>query len=75
MRDGLWEIVKGTEAVPAVREAAAKYQVRKNKALANLVLSIDPELLYLLGDRDPTEPKDVWDAMGEQFQTGQDSWT
>lgn len=68
MRDGLWEIVTGTEEVPAAREAAAKYQVRKNKALANLVLSIDPELLYLLGDRDPTEPKDVWDAMGEQFQ-------
>ena len=57
MKEGLWTIVNGTEVPPAdgADEAVVtRYIARKDRALATIVLSIDPSLLYLLG-----EPKDA----------------
>ena len=39
---------------------------RKNRALAIIVLSIDPSLLYLIAD--PTDPTVVWGKLSTQFQ-------
>ena len=69
MRDGLWHIVAGTERAPdATREAEkyAKYKGRKERALATIVLSIDPSLLYLLGE--PEDPVEVWQKLASQYQ-------
>lgn len=68
IRDGLWEHVQGTEEESDDRDLAIKYRARKNQALANIVLSVDTELLYLLGDEDPTDPKEVRDTLSDQFQ-------
>lgn len=38
---------------------------KKNRALAIIVLSLDPSLLYLLGE--PSEPDDVWTTLVNQF--------
>ena len=50
VKDGLWGIVSGTETAPASTEAEkfAKFVGRRDKALAIIVLSVDPSLLYLL---------------------------
>ena len=75
MREGLWRIVDGTEVEPVDNglvgqgsNAAAinKYIARKEKALATIVLSIEPSLLYLVGD--PQEPSVLWKQLSEQFQ-------
>ena len=60
VKDGLWSIVSGTETAPAATEAEkfAKFVSRRDKALAIIVLSVDPSLLYLLGD--PEDPVAVW---------------
>ena len=44
----------------------AKYPARKDRALATIVLSIEPSLLYLL--QDPKEPVEVWNKLESQFQ-------
>ena len=58
VREGLWGIVSGTEECPD-RETDAdkytKYVGRRDRALATIVLAIDPSLLYLLGDG-PSRP-------------------
>ena len=62
MRDGLWQIVAGTEEAPdATREAD---NGRKERALATIVLSEDPSLLYLLGE--PEDPVAVWEKLARQ---------
>ena len=69
MREGLWSIVNATEASPAdgVDEATRqKYEARKDRALATIVLSIDTSLLYLLGE--PKDPVEVWRKLENQFQ-------
>ena len=69
MKDGLWGIVNESEAAPAedaTAEVKAKYQTRKDRALATIVLSIEPSLLYLLGD--PSDPVVVWKTLSNQFQ-------
>ena len=68
MKDGLWSFVDGTEIVPPQAEAErySKYVAKKNRALAIVVLSIEPSLLYLLGD--PQDPVVVWDKLSAQFQ-------
>ena len=68
MKDGLWSFVDGTEIVPPQVEAErySKYVAKKNRALAIVVLSIEPSLLYLLGD--PQDPVVVWDKLSAQFQ-------
>lgn len=68
MKDGLWGIVNGTETLPgdATAERTSKFQVRKDRALALIVLSIDTSLLYLIGD--PSDPIVVWTTLCNQFQ-------
>ena len=67
MREGLWGIVTKTEAEPdSGTERHAKFVVRRDRALATIVLSLDPSLLYLIGD--PTDPAVVWEKLSTQFQ-------
>ena len=42
LRDGLWGIVQGMEVAPGEAAVVAKFNVRWDKALAILGLSIDP---------------------------------
>ena len=68
-KDGVWGIVSGTEAPPADGAAAdtkERYAGRQDKALATIALSVDPSLLYLLGN--PVDPVVVWRKLEEQFQ-------
>ena len=59
MKDGLWNIVNGKESAPGNDHAdQAKFMTRRDKALAQIVLSIQPSLLYLHGD--PEDPVVVW---------------
>ena len=67
MREGLWGIVAGTEVAPGEGEDGhGKFVSRRDKALAIVVLSVDPTLLYLIGE--PTDPKAVWTKLADQFQ-------
>ena len=68
MTDGRWNIVNGKENAPEDGHAEQeKIMTRRDKALAQIVLSIDPSLLYLLGD--PEDPVVVWKKFFEsQFQ-------
>eukprot|EP00794_Sanderia_malayensis_P004207 gene4207-4768_t len=68
MKDSLWSLIDKTETVPpqTAAERHAKYITRKNRALAIVVLSIEPCLLYLLGD--PQDPVVVWNKLAAQFQ-------
>ena len=68
MKDGVWGIVNGTETRPRPTEAdsVAKFITKWDKKLVILVLSIDPPLLYLIGE--PTNPIDVWQKLADQFQ-------
>uniref|UniRef100_A0A1X7UF57 Retrovirus-related Pol polyprotein from transposon TNT 1-94 n=1 Tax=Amphimedon queenslandica TaxID=400682 RepID=A0A1X7UF57_AMPQE len=43
----------------------------KDRALAIVVLSVDPTLLYILGE--PTDPVEVWKTLSEQYQ--KKTWT
>ncbi len=66
MKHGLWSIVDGSETAPAEgagQDAIHKFACRKDKALA---LSVEPSLLYLLGE--PDDPVAVWKKLGDQFQ-------
>ena len=65
----LWDIVRGTETEPDTQDEGVKrnFWRRKDRALATVVLTVDPSKLYLLGD-DPEDPKLVWDTLGDQFQ-------
>ena len=67
MRDGPWDIVSENESAPAEEEAAkySKFMDRRDRALATIVLSIDPSLLYLIGD--PDDPS-VWEKRSDQYQ-------
>ena len=68
MKEELWSIVNGTEQAPVGREEEklAKLIARKDQAVALIVLSVEPSLLYLVGD--PDEPVTVWKKMSDQFQ-------
>ena len=68
MKDSLWGIVSGTETSPSEEQADArrKFVSRSDRALAIIVLAVDPSLLYLLGD--PKDPRAVWQKLEEQFQ-------
>ena len=68
VKDGLWNIVKGTKTVPegATADARAKLETRRDRALAIIVLSIAPSLLYLLGE--PEDPLAVWKKLSDKFQ-------
>ena len=68
MRDGVWGIVSKTEESPSADEpdVLAKFVATKDRALATIVLSVDPSLLYFIGD--PQDPAIVWEKLGNQFQ-------
>ena len=68
MKDGLWNLVNGTERPPLSSEAEqhAKFMARRDRALAIIVLSVEPSLLYLIGD--PEDPIVVWKKLADQFQ-------
>ena len=44
----------------------AKFMAQKDRALATIVLAVEPSLLYLLGD--PEDPVAVWKRLSGQFQ-------
>ena len=69
VRDGLWRIVVGTETEPGETAEAvrrSKFLARSDRALATIVLAVDPALLYLIGD--PNDPGAVWKNLQDQFQ-------
>ena len=68
MKDGLWSIVSGSERPPDIAEADkyAKFAARRDRALAIIVLSVEPSLLYLIGE--PEDPITVWKKLADQFQ-------
>ncbi len=66
MRDGLWELIDGSEVEPEEAEPKLKYKGRRNKALGTIILTISTKLHYLLGT--PTDPKVVWTILENQFQ-------
>ena len=68
IKDSLWGIVSGADEAPAEEQADArkKFMARKDRALAIIVLAVDPSLLYLLGE--PEDPQAVWRRLEEQFQ-------
>ncbi len=68
IRDNLWGIVNETEVAPdGAGEARSKFLARRDRALATIVLSIDPSLLYLIG-ADPEDPVSVWKKLRDHFQ-------
>ena len=73
IKEGLHGFVNGTEIEPNATEADAltKYRARKDKALAFIVLAIDPKLLYLISD--PKDPAVVWTMLSDTFQ--KKSWS
>ena len=56
MKDNVWNIVNQIEESPAPTELdkIRTFNLRRDRALAIIVLSIDPKLLYLIGD--PVDP-------------------
>ena len=66
MREELWTIVDGKEEAPEAAGQLVKFNARKDRALAIIVLSVEPSLLYLLGD--PNDPVTVWNKLSSQFQ-------
>ena len=56
VKDGLWGVVDGTDTDPGTEnvEARRKYLSTRDRALAMIVLSMEPSLLYLIGD--PQDP-------------------
>lgn len=67
MSNGVWVIVARTEVSPGPDKPKdlAKFVARGNRALATIVLSVDPSLLYLLGDSQ--DPAVVWEKLANQF--------
>lgn len=67
MRDGLWDLVNGTETAPRSDPSKlASYMAKSDRALATIVLSIEPSFLYLIGE--PEDPIVVWKKLFDQFQ-------
>ena len=67
MKMGVWGIVNGTDVCPLEDEQAIrKFNSQRDRALANIVLAVEPSLLYLLGD--PQDPVVVWKKLCDQFQ-------
>ena len=68
MKEELYSIVIGLEtALPATSvNMYKKFCTRRDRALATIVLAVQPELLYLLGD--PVDPAAVWKKLEDTFQ-------
>ena len=65
IREGLWGIVSGTDE-EAEADKRAKFMARKDRALATIVLAVEPSLHYIVGD--PVDPAAVWRKLSGQFQ-------
>jgi len=64
-KGGLWGIVSGTDIEPEEGEKArVRFAARCDKALATIVLAMEPCLLYLVGN----DPVAIWRVLSEQFQ-------
>ena len=66
LKQQLWGIVSGMQTAPEGADELDEFKVKRDKALATLVLAVEPSLLYLLGE--PKDPKTVWDILQGQFQ-------
>ena len=68
IKEGLWSIVNSSEHAPGAEDGDmyAKVIARRDCALATIVLSVDPALLYLIGN--PEHPMEVWMKLVDQFQ-------
>lgn len=68
MKEGLWGIVNGMEKAPPEGETDkhAKFMMRRDRALALVMLSGDQMLLHLLGD--PQDLVEVWKKLSDHFQ-------
>lgn len=64
-KEGLWNIASGLEVTPDNIEADhyTKFVEHRDRALAAIVLSVEPSLLYLIG-----EPAKVWKVLADQFE-------
>ena len=60
--------VNGTETAPDKGETdhCSKFLARWDRALATIVLAVEPSLLYLIGE--PEDPVVVWKKLQYQFQ-------
>ena len=59
IKEGFWGIANGTERAPTENvDQQARFAARRDKALATIVLAIQPSLLYVIG-ADPTDPVKV----------------
>ena len=68
VKEGLWGIVSRTETNPTEgAKQQARFAAKRDKALATVVLAIEPNLLYVIGP-DPSDPAKVWKALADQFQ-------
>ena len=67
MKESLWGIISGTEETPGEDNADLRriFMARRDRALAIIVLAMDPSLLYRLGDLE--DPKVVRKKLEEQF--------
>ena len=63
----LWSYVDGSATVPNSTEVNEhrKYVIKRDKCLASIVLSVESNHLYLLGD--PTDPVKVWKLLQDTF--------
>ena len=66
LRENLWGFVAGTEELPEAGENRADFIRKRDRALATIVLAVEPSLLYLLTELD--DPKAVWKTLQDQFQ-------
>ena len=59
--------MEGTEVAPLdeSQPTFAKFMSRRDRALAIVVLSVEPSLLYLIGE--PADPGQVWKKLSDQF--------
>ena len=67
IKDILWRIVDVTENTRTNEREIPKFMLRRDCALATIVLSMEPTMLYLLGP-DPVDPAEVWKKLADQFQ-------
>uniref|UniRef100_A0A1X7V236 CCHC-type domain-containing protein n=1 Tax=Amphimedon queenslandica TaxID=400682 RepID=A0A1X7V236_AMPQE len=68
VKEGLWNVVieKEVALTHNTTQEYANFMVRYNRALATIVLTVDPALLYLLGE--PDSPVTVWEKLASEFQ-------
>ena len=62
--------MNGSETAPdasASADVKKKFKTRSNKALSTIVLSMKPELHYLIG-REPEDPVAIWKLLSDHFE-------